>query len=236
MLGQEALQESFIWLGDRFVVYVRTEVSSAMVCTRFVSAAALAVCSVFLALPAPAQQAQPMHVRGVIAQYAGNVLTVERATGPLAVELPASVGVRVVERASFAQIKPGSYIGATAVTQPDGSLRAVEIHIFPPALRGTGEGHRPWDLQASSTMTNATVTNVESATVAGVAKHTLTLTYQGGEKQIVVPDDIPIVSFTPGDAMLLKPGVRVFLTATKNGESYSAASVTVGKDGVAPPM
>jgi hypothetical protein len=116
---------------------------------------------------------------------------------------------------------------------PDGSQRALEVHIFPEAMRGTGDGHRPWDLQPSSTMTNG---NVEQ-TVAGNDGQTLTLKYKDGEKKIIVPASTPIVSYLPGDKNELTPGARIFIAAaTKQPDgTLQTPRVNVGR-GVAPPM
>jgi hypothetical protein len=137
-------------------------------------------------------------------------------------------------KSSLSDIKQGSFVGVTAMPQTDGSQRAVEVHIFPEAMRGTGEGHRPWDLMPKSTMTNA---NVEQA-VTGVDGQTLTLRYKDGEKKIVVPGEAPIVTFVPGDKNELKPGVKVFVpAATREPDgSLQAARINYGKGGVNPPM
>jgi hypothetical protein len=118
--------------------------------------------------------------------------------------------------------------------KPDGSQRALEVLIFPEAMRGTGEGHYPWDLRPQSTMTNA---NVEQ-TVTGVDGQTLTVKYKGGEKKIIVPPDVPIVTFVPGDKADLKPGTKIFIGAAKKlpDGTLQAARVNYGKDGLTPPM
>ena len=126
----------------------------------------------------------------------------------LRVALADNAQVTDVVNASLADIKQGSFVGVTAIPQTDGSQRAVEVHIFPEAMRGTGEGHRPWDLAPTSTMTNA---NVEQA-VTAVDGRTLTLKYKGGEKKIVVPNKAPIVTFVPGDRGDLKPGAKIYLS------------------------
>jgi hypothetical protein len=141
--------------------------------------------------------------------------------------------VALVE-SSLSEIKPGSFVGVTAMPQTDGTQRAIEVHIFPEAMRGTGEGHRPWDLMPKSTMTNA---NVEQA-VTGVDGRTLTLKYKDGEKKIVVPGEAKIVSFAPGDKRDLKPGVKIFIAAaTKQPDGLlQTARINYGKDGLTPPM
>jgi hypothetical protein len=116
--------------------------------------------------------------------------------------------------------------------QPDGSQKCMEIHIFPEAMRGTGEGHRPWDLQPKSTMTNATVEQVTS-----VGEHEINLKYKDGEKKIVVGPECPIVTYAPGDKAELKPGAKIFVAAaTKQADgTLSVPRINVGRD-AAPPM
>ena len=116
--------------------------------------------------------------------------------------------------------------------QPDGTQRALEIHVFPESMRGTGEGHRPFDLQPQSTMTNGTV-----GSVTGTIGRTLTVTYQGGEKTIVVPPDTPIVAFEPGTRAMLAAGAHIILIGTRAEDGViTATRILVGKDGLIPPM
>jgi hypothetical protein len=137
-------------------------------------------------------------------------------------------------KASMADIKPGMFVGSTAMPGPDGSLRAVEVHIFPEAMRGTGEGHRDWDLKPQSTMTNA---NVEAA-VTGVKGQTLTMKYKGGEKTLVVTPETVVVTYAPGDKAELKPGTGIFIAAAekKPDGTLLTPRITYGKDGLTPPM
>ena len=137
-------------------------------------------------------------------------------------------------KVSMADIKPGMFVGTTALPQADGSLRAVEVHIFPEAMRGTGEGHRPWDLEPGSTMTNA---NVEAA-VSGVNGQTLTMKYKGGEKTVAVTPQTVVVTYAPGDKAEVKPGTKIFLSAAekKPDGTLQTARITYGKDGLTPPM
>ena len=95
----------------------------------------------------------------------------------------------------MSDIKDNSFIGVTGMPQADGSQKAVEIHIFPEPMRGTGEGHRPWDLPPNSTMTNATVAQM----VKGVDGDVITLKYKDGEKKIVVTPETVIVTYVPGE-------------------------------------
>jgi hypothetical protein len=125
-----------------------------------------------------------------------------------------SLDYRGVVKASLSDIKANSFIGVTGMPQADGSQKAVEIHIFPEALRGTGEGHRPWDLAPNSTMTNATVAQM----VKGVEGDEITLKYKDGEKKIVVAPNTTIVSYVPGDKSELKPGAKIFIAAANKKE------------------
>jgi hypothetical protein len=152
---------------------------------------------------------------------------------PVKIKLADNYAVAVVVPTDLASIKPGSFIGTAAMKQADGSLVALEVLVFPEAMRGTGEGHYPWDLQPESTMTNATV-----ATLADSPKgRQMTLTFKGESNQVIVPPGVPIVTFEPGDKALLKPGAKVFVGTTKAADgSLSAGRVNVGKDGLTPPM
>ena len=186
------------------------------------------------AAPMASAQDAPVRVRGTIDRVEGEVYVVKaRGGGELKVTLAEKATVVALIKASLADIKQGSYIGVTGMPQPDGSQRAVEVHIFPEAMRGTGEGHRPWDLQASSTMTNGSV----EQTAAGTDGQSLTLKYKDGEKKFTVPADTPIVIYVPGDKSELKPGASIFISAaTKQPDgSLQAPRVNVGR-GVAPPM
>jgi len=140
-------------------------------------------------------------------------------------------------KASLADIKPGSYIGVTAMPQADGSQKAIAIHIFSEAQRGTGEGHRPWDLRPGTTMTNAAVETIAT----GVEGRIVTVKYKAGdktdEKKVIVPQNIPIVAYAPGDKSELKPGVAIIIfSANKQPDgSLQAPAVNVGR-GLTPPM
>jgi hypothetical protein len=129
-------------------------------------------------------------------------------------------------------IAPGSFIGTAALPGPDGSLSALEVLVFPEAARGTGEGHGPWDLQPGSTMTNATVAQV----VATPQGRSMTLKYKDGEKTVVVPEGVPIVTFKPGDRGLLVAGAKVIVFAQVRDGKPTALRALAGRDGFAPPM
>ena len=176
-----------------------------------------------------------VRVRGTIERVEGQTLVVKSRDGAeLKVVLADNAVVVALVKASLSDIKQGSFVGVTGMPQADGRQKAVEVHIFPEAMRGTGEGHRPWDLQPQSTMTNA---NVEQ-TVAGVDGHTLTLKYKDGEKKIIVVPETAIVTYVPGDKSELKPGVKIFIAAANKQPdgTLQAPRVNFGKDGLTPPM
>jgi hypothetical protein len=183
-----------------------------------------------------AQQPPPVRVRGTVEAVDGAVLTVKSRDGQTVykVKMADNVAVRGIIKATLADIKDNSFIGVTGMPQADGSQKAVEIHIFPEALRGTGEGHRPWDLVPNSTMTNATVAQM----VKAVSGDEITLKYKEGEKKIVVTPETVIVTYAPGTKDELKPGAKIFIGgATKKDDgTLETAAISVGRDGVNPPM
>ena len=199
----------------------------------------LAAVAFALVIMAPAaglaQDTPPVRVRGEITGVDGDRLTVTARDGStVRVRLAPEHRVTAVLPADLASVQPGTFVGTAAVPQPDGRLRALELVIFPEAMRGAGEGHYPWDLVPESTMTNATV----AATVSEAKGEVLTLTYPDGEQTIVVPPEAPIVTLAPGDDGLLRPGSHIFIgraNAQPDG-TLSAGSVAVGKDGLVPPM
>lgn len=177
----------------------------------------------------------PTRIRGTVEKLDGQTLSVKSREGQtLTIALASNYTVSGIAKRSLGDIKPGDYVGAASMKTPDGKFRALEVLIFPEAMKGTAEGHRPWDLQPDSLMTNATVTGVASAASAG---QTLKLTHKDGETEVIVPPDVPIVTFAPGDPGLLKPGAAVFIVAQKQPDgSLTASRVTAEKDGVKPPM
>ena len=199
-------------------------------------ATSLAVTSLALGLIAASTTLaqQPVRVRGTIETVDGPTLTIKTREGSeVKAKLTDKTAVVATVRATYADIKQGSFIGVTGMPQADGSQKCMEIHIFPEAMRGTGEGHRPWDLEPKSTMTNATVDQM----VTAKDDNTLTLKYKDGEKKIVVGADCPIVSYKPGDKAELKPGAKIFIpAATKEADgTLTFARINVGRD-APPPM
>jgi uncharacterized protein Veg len=193
----------------------------------------MAVGAALLLQPVWAQGA-PVRVRGIIERVDGAVFIVKtREGGEEKLKLAAGGAVSAVVPAKRSDITVGKYVGIAAMPLPDGSQKALEVLIFPDALRGVAEGFGPWDLQPQSTMTNATV----EATVAATDGQVLTLKYKDGDKRIVVPDGVPIVTFAPGEVGELKPGASIFVIAAKRlpDGTLETARVNVGR-GIAPPM
>jgi len=199
-----------------------------------------ATCAVLLASAAVFAQDKPMRVRGTVEQIDGAMMTVKSRDGDtLKVKLADEVKVVALVKASLADIKPNSFVGSTAMPQPDGTWKAVEVHIFPEEMRGTGEGDRPYDYKPQSTMTNGTVNSLAKTTTTGTVASeegtTLTLDYKGGSKKIDVTPQTVIVSYVPGTREELKPGASIYLpAATRQADgTLLTARVNVGR-GVAP--
>jgi hypothetical protein len=188
-----------------------------------------------LCFTAPASAQDTTRVRGTVEGMDGAMYVVKTRDGNLVkVALTDKPLFVAMVKASMADIKPGMFVGSTAMPGADGTLSAVEVHIFPEAMRGTGEGHRDWDLKPQATMTNA---NVEAA-VTGVSGQTLTMKYKGGEKTLVVTPQTVVVTYAPGDKAELKPGTGIFIAAAekKPDGTLLTPRITYGKDGLVPPM
>jgi hypothetical protein len=194
----------------------------------------IAAAALFAAPLAFAQDSPPVRVRGTIERIDGPIYVVKARDGSeLKLTLADNAQIAGIIKASLSDIKQNSFVGVTAMPQPDGSLSAVEVHIFPESMRGTGEGHYPWDLQPQSTMTNASVDQIGSA----VDGRTLTLKYKDGEKKITVAASAPIVTYVPGDKSDIKPGAKVFIVAVKQADgTLQGRAWRIGKDGLTPPM
>jgi Domain of unknown function (DUF5666) len=191
----------------------------------------------FQAAQAQAPQGKPATVRGKISAVEKQALKVTTSAGEVLVKLPDDVRIGGVEAAKLSDITAGNYVGTTAVKQADGNLKALEVHIFPESSRGTGEGHRPWDLQPGSTMTNANVEKVEQVAVEKVQGQLLTLKYKDGEQKVFIPPGTPIVKNVPADQSLLKPGTGVYIPAVRGEDgTLTATRITVGVGGIMPPM
>ncbi|HXW25635.1 MAG TPA: hypothetical protein VEK73_12900 [Xanthobacteraceae bacterium] len=202
-----------------------------MVRKSLVGAAAAAL----MALASSAWAQDTVRVRGTIERVDGPVYVIKARDGSeVKVTLADNAVVVAIVKAALSDIKVGSFVGITGMPQVDGTQKAVEVHIFPEAMRGTGEGHRPWDLLPKSTMTNA---NIEQM-VAGVDGQTLLMKHKDGETKIVVPPDVPIVTYVKGDKAELTPGTKIFIAAgVKQADgTVQAPRINYGKDGLTPPM
>jgi len=176
----------------------------------------------------------PVRVRGTVVSLDGSKLVVHAKDGKdVTVSLKDKYAALAVVKSSMDDIKQGTFIGTATVAQPDGSLRAAEVVVFPESLRGFGEGHYPWDLGPSSMMTNANIANKVQSTDG----QTVTVTYKGGEKKITIPANVPIVALVPADKSDIMPGAIVFVPTEKQADgTLLSGAVLFGKDGVVPPM
>jgi hypothetical protein len=182
-----------------------------------------------------AQQPPPVRIRGTIESVDGAMLMVKSREGTdMKVRVTDDVAVFGVAKTEMSDIKPGSYIGVSAMPEPDGTQKALGVRIFPESQRGAAEGFRPWDVRANSTMTNATV----AETVKGTDGQNILVKYKDGEKKVVVPPDTPIVTFPAGDKSELKPGAKIIIfgAVKKDDGTLEANRVNVGRDGITPPM
>jgi hypothetical protein len=180
------------------------------------------------------QAATRINVRGTIESVTDKSLVVKTREGPDAT-LSLSDGwvVGGVAKASIDDIKKGDFVGITNVPKEAGLSSALEVVIFPAALKGTGEGDRPWDLKPNSSMTNATVADA----VKGVDGRTVTVVYHGTEKKIAIPDGTPIVTLAQATKDDLKPGATVFVSAEHGSDgALTTKRVVVGTNGIVPPM
>jgi hypothetical protein len=192
--------------------------------------AGVALLAAISASAAFAQQA--VRVRGTIEKVDGNTLTVKAGDGTaVTLMLTSDAAVVSVVKATLADVKEGSFVGSAAMPQPDGSQKALEVHIFPETMRGAGEGHRPFTVP-NSTMTNGTVGDMVTASDG----QSLTVKYKGGDKKIVVPPGVPIVRYEIGGRSELKPGAHVTATnaVKKSDGTLEAARINVGRDGLVP--
>ncbi|HVR94341.1 MAG TPA: DUF5666 domain-containing protein [Casimicrobiaceae bacterium] len=201
-------------------------------------------------------QTPASRIRGVVVSVSGSTLQLKADSGQtLAVKLADHYTVSARSHADVTKIAPGAFLGTTAVPGPDGTLTAVEVHVFPESMRGTGEGHRPMDAAPGSTMTDATVASVTvgprppaaagrtmtNATVAALTgddkERRMTLRYKGGEKVVAIPKGTPIVMVEAGDPSMLVPGAHVVVSGVQqNDGSLLADRITVGKEGLIPPL
>lgn len=202
-------------------------------------ALALGLTSIFsvtilsVAAQAEDKKAAQIHVRGSIVDYQGSTLMVKTPEGEtINVALADDWKVAGVADAKVTDIKPGDFVGIASLPKAGGGDGALEVLIFPPAMKGAGEGSYSWDLKPDSSMTNATVADA----VKGVDGRTVTVTYHGKEKKIAIPDGTPVVTIAAATKDDLVPGSVVFITAEKAATGPIAHQVVVGKNGVVPPM
>ena len=202
--------------------------------------ASLTIISVFssvsvLTSAAWSQQPPPVRIRGTIESVDGATLMIKSREGEsLKVRMTDNVAVFGVAKTELSEIKPGSYIGVSAMPEPDGTQKALAVHIFPESQRGAAEGFRPWDLRPNSTMTNATV----AETVKGTDGQNILVKYKDGEKKVVVPPGTPVVTFVTGDKSEVKPGAKIIIFGAmkKDDGVLEANRVNIGRDGITPPM
>jgi len=193
--------------------------------------AAASFASICIALPASAQET--VRIRGTIEKIDGPVYVVKNRDGAELKVTVSDPGLYVaIVKSTMADIKPGMFVGSTGVTQPDGSQKAIEVHIFPESMRGTGEGHYDWDLKPNTKMTNA---NVEQ-TVGGVEGPILSVKYKDGEKKLMVTPETAVVTYVVGDKNDLKPGTRIFVGAAKKQPdgTLQTPRITYGRNGAGP--
>ena len=202
--------------------------------TTTAAAVAFSCAALLLAVAGMARAAEPPpRTRGTIERLDGDTLVLGTRGGQKATfKLTPDTRIVGAIGAQLGDIRPNTYIGTSAAPQPDGTLKAMEVHVFPESMRGTGDGHYPWDLEGANTMTNGAV-----GALAGTSGRTMTVNYQGGERKVVVPEDAPVVAFEPADRGIVKPGARALVIAPKSADgTQTAAFLVVGENGINPPM
>jgi hypothetical protein len=180
-----------------------------------------------------AQDGPPIRLRGTVQSFADpDLVILERSGKVITVAVPNETGIVEVIPTDIALVQPGTYIGTAAVPRADGKLVSLEVVVFPEFARGTGEGHFPWDLQPESSMTNATVAELARSSEG----RTLGLRYKDGEKTVIVPDGVPVVTLRPGNRLLIVPGAKVFAVVDQRDDRYIVMRLLVGRNGLQPPM
>jgi hypothetical protein len=188
-----------------------------------------------ICIAAPASAQETVRIRGTIESVDGPVYLVKNRDGAeMKLTMTDNPLYVATVKSTMADIKPGMFVGSTGTPQPDGSQKAIEVHIFPESMRGAGEGHYDWDLKPNTKMTNA---NVEQ-TVAGVDGPILSVKYKDGEKKLMVTPETAVVAFSVGDKNDLKPGTKIYVSAAKKQADGSVQTprIVYGKDGLTPPM
>lgn len=187
--------------------------------------------SIGMALPASAQET--VRIRGTVERIEGPVYVVKNRDGTeLKLSLTDNPLFVAIVPSSMADIKQGMFVGSAGMIQPDGTQKAIEVHIFPEAMRGTGEGHYDWDLLPKSKMTNG---NVEQA-VTGVDGPVLSVKYKDGDKKLIVTPETVVVSYEFGKKEEVQPGTRIFVAAANKQPdgTVQAPRITYGRNGQAP--
>jgi hypothetical protein len=180
-----------------------------------------------------AQDDPPVRLRATVERYDAPILViVERSGKVITLTVPDETGVVEVIPTDITSIQPGSFVGTAALPRADGKLESLEVVVFPEAARGVGEGHYPWDLKPDSSMTNATVADL----VRSPNGRTLILRYKNGEKTVIVPEGVPIVTFRAGDRALIVPGAHVFIVADVADGQFIVRRLLIGRNGLVPPM
>ena len=199
--------------------------------TKFILAGLIVVASCAMA---SAQQAQTVRLSGTIAKVEGTSMMLKLSSGEDAkLSLAPNAQIVAVVKASMADIKDNTFLGSAAIPQPDGSQKALEVHIFPEAMRGTGEGHRPYAPVPNSTMTNG---SAAGATVTGVDGSTITVKYKDGEKKLLVTPQTVVVTYEMGKREEIQPGTRIFIGAAKKQAdgTLQTPRITYGRNGEGP--
>jgi hypothetical protein len=175
----------------------------------------------------------PARLRGKVDSVSGDTLQlILRSGDKVSAKLSATTRIVWLTEAKLSEVQKGSYVGTAAVAQPDGTLKALELQVFPESMRGVGEGTRDWDLGAGSSMTNGTVGNMVASN-----GRTITITYNGGEKHVLVPENVPVVTYSPADRSALTRGANILVNGMRAVDgTVTAASISVGKNGLVPPM
>ena len=183
------------------------------------------------ALPAAAQDT--VRVRGTVERIDGPVFVVKARDGS---ELKLTVSDNplfvVIVPGKMSDIKTGMYVGSAGMMQEDGMQKALEVHIFPELMRGTGDGHYDWDLLPKSKMTNG---SVEQA-VTGVDGPVLSVKYKDGEKKLVVTPQTVVVTYEMGKREEVQPGTKIFVAAAKKQADGTLLTprITYGRNGEGP--
>jgi len=201
---------------------------------RLLLAGLVALSCIAIAPPVADAQPAPVRVRGTIESINGDLLIVKGRDGRnVTMRMAASVSVAGVEKISLSDIKPGAYIGVTTVADAQGNQKATEVHLFPEALRGAGEGTQAWDTAPGSSMTNGGLDKI----VEGNDGHMLTVKYRSGEKQVTVGPETEVVRLVPGKRSDLQSGAKIVAAASRNADGVLETSrISVGLGGLTPPM